>query len=103
MRRAAKVDRNQAEIVAALRAAGASVTPLHAVGGGVPDILCGFRGQTYLIECKDGTAPPSQRRLTSDQQEWHAAWRGGPVAVVHDVGAALALITGQIELKGTIA
>ena len=34
MRRAAKVDANQREVVAALRGAGASVQLLHAVGEG---------------------------------------------------------------------
>lgn len=96
------MDANQSEIVAALRKIGASVTPLHTVGGGVPDLLVGRAGQTWLIEVKDGRKPPSDRRLTPDQVEWHAAWRGGPVAVVEDAGAALALITGQIELRGTI-
>jgi hypothetical protein len=102
MRRAAKVDANQADIVAALRAIGASVTPLHAVGNGVPDLLVGFRRQTWLIEVKDGNKPPSARRLTPDQQEWHASWRGGPVAIVEDAGAALAVITGQAELRGVV-
>ena len=47
MRRAARVDRNQAEIVVALRAGGASVQPLHAVGKGVPDLLVGWRGKIF--------------------------------------------------------
>ena len=41
MRRAARTDANQAEIVAALRGVGASVQPLHAVGQGCPDLLVG--------------------------------------------------------------
>ena len=76
MRRAAKTDANQAEIVATLRMVGATVQPLHAVGGGVPDLLVGFRGQTYLIEVKDGRKPPSERKLTPEQERWHGNWRG---------------------------
>lgn len=76
MRRAAKIDANQDAIVTALRAAGASVQSIAAVGGGVPDLLVGFRGANLLIECKDGNKPPSARRLTEDQRKWLAAWRG---------------------------
>ena len=100
MRRAAKTDRNQAEIVKALRAVGCSVQPLHAVGKGCPDILVGvpersavhsfFRPRKNLIlEIKDGAKSPSERQLTPDQVKWHAAWRGAPVIVVENVDQAL--------------
>ena len=89
MRRAAKTDRNQAEIVSALRSIGATVQPLHTVGQGVPDLLVGFRGQTLLMEIKDGNKPPSARELTPDQQEWISAWRGGCVWVIRDVSQAV--------------
>jgi len=81
MRRAARVDDNQREIVAALRAAGASVQPLHAVGAGVPDLLVGYRSINYLLECKDGSKPPSRRKLTDRQEEWHVKWRGQVLTV----------------------
>jgi hypothetical protein len=99
---AAKVDANQAAVVAALRHIGASVQPLHAVGAGVPDLLVGFQGRNWLIEVKDGRKPPSERRLTKDQEQWHAAWRG-TAAVVLDEFAAVALVTGNITTRGTIA
>jgi Holliday junction resolvase len=89
MRRAAKVDANQEQIVEALRTAGATVQTLAAVGKGVPDLLVGFQGKTLLLEVKDGRRPPSERRLTEDQLKWHGAWRGGPVAIVDGVEAAL--------------
>lgn len=92
MRRAARVDANQREIIDALRAAGASVQPLHTVGDGVPDLLVGKHGRTHLIEIKDGSKRPSERRLTSDQQEWHAWWRGTPVYIVQSADEALAAI-----------
>ena len=76
MRRAARVDANQAELVAALRKLGCSVEPLHAVGKGVPDLLVGYRGDKYLIEVKDGEKPPSKRKLRPTQEDWHANWRG---------------------------
>lgn len=91
MRRAAKIDANQPEIVAALRRAGASVTPTHAAGQGFPDLTVGFRGRNFLLEVKDGSKPPSARRLTADQIEWHDKWRG-EVVVVRSIEAALAAI-----------
>lgn len=91
MRRAAKIDRNQPEIVAALRAVGASVQPLHAVGQGCPDLLVGFRGQCFAIEVKDGNLAPSDRKLTPAQQQWHRDWRGH-VAVALTVADALRVI-----------
>ena len=76
MRRAARTDANQGDIVDGLRAVGATVQPLHTVGCGCPDLLVGYRGHNYLIEVKDGAKPPSARELTPDQQEWMSTWRG---------------------------
>lgn len=91
MRRAAKVDRNQSEIVDALRKAGATVQPLHTVGAGCPDLLVGFRGLNHLIEVKDWQAAASDRKLNPGQVKWHDDWRGS-VAKVETVEAALAVI-----------
>lgn len=90
-RRAAKVDANQSAIVAAFRKAGASVQPLHMVGQGCPDLLVGFRGRNLAVEVKDGSKPPSARKLTADEAEWHEAWRG-QVCVVNDEDEALGLL-----------
>lgn len=92
MRRAAKIDANQPEIVQALRQAGATVQSLAAVGSGVPDLLVGFQGKTALIEVKDSAKPPSARCLTEDQLDWHGKWRGGTLAVVCDVDSALRVL-----------
>lgn len=99
MRRAAKVDDNQSDIVAALRAVGATVQPLHAVGQGCPDLLVGYRGVNWAIEVKDGNKPPSARKLTEAQIAWHRDWRG-QVAVVQDVKSALEAIGA---LRGSIS
>ena len=72
-----KTDANQAEIVEALRGLGyCTVHSLHAVGGGVPDLLVGIGGRNYLVEVKDGSKPPSARKLTPDQVDWHRDWLG---------------------------
>lgn len=75
-RRAARQDANHAPIVAALRAKGASVLDLSAVGRGCPDLLVGWRGHNWLIECKDGAKAPSRRKLTEAQEDFRATWRG---------------------------
>ena len=91
MSRAAKVDSNQREIVAALRGVGVTVQTLHTVGKGCPDLLIGVRGTNLLIEVKDGAKPPSARKLTPDEEDWHAKWRG-QVAIVESVEQALDLV-----------
>jgi len=101
VRRAAKVDANQREIVAALRGAGATVQLLHAVGEGCPDLLVGWNGLNLLLEVKDGSKPPSAQKLTPQQEVWHRDWRGHRV-VVNSPEAALAAI-GVIAIRGTIA
>lgn len=91
MRRAAKIDDNQTEIVAALRKLGASVQILSAVGQGCPDLLCGFRGKNILLEIKDGNKVISAQKLTPDQVDWHRRWQGQK-AVVNSVDAAIQVI-----------
>lgn len=91
MRRAARVDANQAQIVSALEAAGAVVQSLAAIGQGVPDLLVAFRGNLFLLECKDGSKVPSKQRLTDKQVKWHQAW-GALVEVVNSPESALRAI-----------
>jgi hypothetical protein len=100
MRRAAAVDKNQATIVAALRTVGCSVLPLHAVGQGCPDLLVARLGEMVLLEVKDGDKPPSARKLTPDQVEFHATWRGR-IAVVCNVKEALEAV--GIPFRGVIS
>ena len=92
MRRAAKIDDNQPEIVEAARMMGCTVQPLHSVGKGCPDLLVGISGINDLWEVKDGAKRPSERRLTADQIIWHDAWRGCQVQVVDSVEKAIARI-----------
>ena len=80
-RRAARVDSNQTEIVKAFRRLGASVAHTHTLGNGFPDVVVGVRGVNYLVEIKDGSKPPSQRKLTQDEQEFRGAWRGQYVVI----------------------
>lgn len=92
MRRAARIDRNHLEIVSALRKLGATVKSLASVGDGCPDIAAGFEGFNFLLEVKDGSKPPSARKLTEDEERFFQSWRG-QVAVVNSVEEAIAVIT----------
>ncbi len=94
--RAAKVDDNQSEIVAALRGAGCSVMPLHAVGKGCPYILVGFRNANFLLEIKDGNKPPSARKLTPPQERFHSTWNG-QVTIVTSAEEALNHVYGKTQ------
>lgn len=76
MRRAAKIDDNQNEVVELFRKLGWSVQILSAVGCGCPDIAIGKHGINIFVEIKDGSKPPSKRKLTPDQVVWHLEWRG---------------------------
>ena len=81
MRRAARVDSNQAQIVSVLRAAGAYVWII-----GLPvDLLVGYKGHTMLVEIKDGPG----KRLTALQQAFFAKWVGGTLARIDGPEAAL--------------
>jgi hypothetical protein len=87
MRRAAKVDATQAAIVEALRAAGAIVVSLAALGGGCPDLLVWRDDRAWLLEVKSRNG-----RLTPAQERWLAAWRGPSVHVVRTPAEALAAV-----------
>jgi hypothetical protein len=89
MRKYGRVDANQKAIILALRMVGCSVCSLADLGDGVPDLLIGLRGQTYLAEVKDGAKRPSQRTLTADQRDWLKEWRGGPVVLLTSTNAAV--------------
>lgn len=89
-RTAAKRDKNEREIIDALRACGCSVQQLSIKG--VPDLLVGFTDPysgkkiTMLIEVKDKGG-----KLTPDEIAWHEQWQGG-LYIVYTVGHALELI-----------
>ena len=84
MRYAARVDKNQADIVEALRKAGAYVWII-----GLPvDLLVGYKGHTFLVEVKNGP----KRRLTALQADFFESWRGGTLARIDGPDGALRMI-----------
>lgn len=88
-----KVDATSAAIVKALRDAGAFVELIQSATGraGVPDLLVGIRGETFLIEVKilKGKRDPRPAPLSVAQAMWHADWSGHPVSVVATAEQAL--------------
>lgn len=84
MRRAARVDANQEQIISALRAAGAYVWII-----GLPvDLLVGYKGHTWLLEVKSDR----KKKLTQLQQDFFATWTGGTLCRVDGPEAALRMI-----------
>lgn len=90
LRTASRVDANQPQIVAALRAIGASVLHCHQLKNCF-DLLVGYRGRTFLMEIKTG---PTEK-LTPGEAEFQRTWRGTPYHVVCSVEQALRILTTQ--------
>lgn len=88
MRRAARVDQNQAAIVAAMRDAGASVYLIQ-----LPvDLLVGFGGKTALVEVKNPNSRYGRAGANANQASWLEHWKGGTAAVIDSVEAAQRLL-----------
>ena len=94
MRVRARVDRNQPEIVAALRKAGAVVHCTHQLGGGFPDLFCNFRGRIFGFEVKDPMQPPSARKLTPAEDSFIENWNrcGQTIFVIETAEAAISIM-----------
>ena len=81
MRRAAKRDVSEPEIVSTLIDAGFTVHRLSAAG--VPDLLVGFRSRTWLVECKSSHKGYG-KGLNPLQQRFADTWRGSPVVILRN-------------------
>ena len=91
MRRNAKVDVNQPEIVKALRKFGATVLITSQLKNCF-DILVGYNGINYIMEIKDGTLPPSKKRLTEGELKFKESWKGGEYYIPESVEQAINII-----------
>jgi len=90
VRYARKVDDNQGEIVDALEAIGVGVVKTSSLGE-FCDLVTFQRGTVRLLEVKDGSKPPSKRKLTPAQITLHglAERHGCKVHVVATIDDAL--------------
>jgi hypothetical protein len=86
LRRAARVDENQTEIVDGLRRACIQVEVI----GKPLDLLVCHRGETSLMEIKN----PNGWRLTKDQVEFIARWPG-KIHIVETLDEALKALLGK--------
>jgi len=93
VRRRAKVDANQKEIVQAFRSLGAYVLHVHQLKN-CCDCIVVFKGVTVAVEIKDGKKVPSERKLTEGEEKFMQAWTasGGKWAKVESIAAAQGLI-----------
>ena len=98
MRRASKVDANHAAIREYLRGLGWIVFDSSTLGHGFPDLVISNRGRTVLIEVKDGSLPPSQRKLTPDESAFFSSWQG-EVYVVESIEDCYATLEGRDEQR----
>ena len=77
MRRHARIDENQPDIVKTLRKIpGFSVAITSDLGNGFGDIVCGFLGVNGIYEIKDPAQEPARRKLTDKEADFHKAWHG---------------------------
>lgn len=91
MRKKARVDANQKEVVQELRKLGISVLHTHQLGRGAPDLILGYRNDNFMIELKDGNKTKSQQKLTPDEVEFQAKWKGN-YAVCNSLEQILSVI-----------
>lgn len=85
---AKRVDVNQSEIVKTFKSLGCSVVDLSRVGSGCPDLVVGINGVTVFVEIKSS----EKAKYTKHQLEFMAAWRGGAIARIDSVDAAVRLV-----------
>lgn len=88
MRRAAKTDVNQNEIIKALERAGVSVEVIREP----VDLLICHRGETRLMEVKN---PDGRDRITKQQAEFMARWPG-QVHIVRSPAEAIKAVFGDL-------
>jgi hypothetical protein len=74
MRKIARTDRNQQELMDTARAVGCTVHDTHQLGGGFPDFLMFLNGKVLMIEVKDGDKPPSAQALTKQEEAFQTKW-----------------------------
>lgn len=85
MRRSAKSDSNQAEIVDCLRKAGRCVFVASRIGGGFPDLIVHWNGNVVFMEVKSENG-----ELNDLQIDFHSKWRGPAIVIVRTIRDALA-------------
>jgi len=91
MRRAARTDDNQHELVEALKKIGAKC---YFIGKPV-DLLVGYRNRNLLLEVKRHDKKGWKSELTQEQKDFIDTWPGD-VQVVYSVDEAISAVVGKV-------
>lgn len=91
MRRKARIDANQPELVKLIRSHRASFQHTHTVPGALDGIV-GWCGVDQRVEIKDPSRPPSARKLTPAEKEVFDEWQGRPPVVIETPEDVLKLL-----------
>ena len=91
-----KRDGNHKELVEYFRKAGAVVDDVSQVSGLGYDLIVNYRGCVVMVEAKDGSKPPSGRRLTDSEREAQLR-HGAKFAVVESILEAQGLLESMAE------
>jgi Holliday junction resolvase len=83
-RHKAKRDAAEPEIVSTLQQCGFSVVRMDKP----VDLLVGFRGRAWLIECKSGDKGYA-KALNKNQKDFDSAWRGPRVVILRSAQDAM--------------
>jgi hypothetical protein len=86
--RAKRKDANHNDVTAYLENRGWSVFDTSGLGYGFPDALVGKPEFCAVVEIKDGSKPPSARKLTPDEQRFKDNWTGPYVLATSPEDAA---------------
>lgn len=103
--KAAQRDKAEPDIIDALRKVGATVWQVS--GKDIPDLLVGYKGQTFLLEVKTRGLEYTDKRngrtykrdgaLRDGQKEFFASWTGGPAREVFTPEEALMAVGAPVE------
>lgn len=91
MRRAARTDDNQRELVEALKKIGAKC---YFIGKPV-DLLVGFRGKNLLLEVKRPDKRGWDSAITKEQKDFIETWPG-EVSVCYSIEEAINAVVGKV-------
>ena len=96
MRRAARIDDNQTEIVKTFKMLGWSVLIIAQLKN-CCDIMVAKNGHTIAVEIKDGKKVESRRKLTPGEADFRDEWKGH-WELVESIDDVLKLNNEQVKL-----
>jgi len=91
MRRAARTDNNQHELVEALKKIGAKC---YFIGKPV-DLVVGFRGRSVLLEVKRADKRGQPSAVTKAQKDFMETWPG-EAHIVYSIDEAISAVVGKV-------